>query len=210
MVVDEGAVAGAIGGAEWLSRLRVELRERDVERARTGVHHARTQVFPSPRAEARSRRGADLRRGRHRPVFVDDSGKRRRVVRAVGSTLGILAFTYVGFVGLTFAGAPGLGQLDAPGLGQLTNPSGDQADVGADPVEQPVPAAVAPDGDTVQAPADPTPTSAPAEPPTTAATPATTATTAPTTTTVVHGNGGTPNSTVPDKGGGPPTSRPNG
>ena len=149
-------------------------------------------------------------------MFVDDSGKRRRLARLVGTSVGGLALVYVTFVGLTFAGAPGLGGLDAAGLGQLTNPAGDETDVGSNPVEQAAPEEVAdePAGPAVVADATVPEASSPA---TTAggsavtAPPAPTTTVPATTTTTTHGHGtATPNSTVPDKGGGPPTSRPNG
>jgi hypothetical protein len=171
-------------------------------------------VFPSPRAEARAGRGIEARR-QHRPVFVDDSGRRHRAARIVGTTLGALALVYVAFVGLTFAGLTGLGRLDAAGLGALTNPAGDRADVGSDPVEQTAPdvagatgLAAATDGtDQGEASAERPVTQATTStaPPTTTGVPATT-------TTTLHGRGPTtsdhtPNSTVPDKGG-PPTSLP--
>lgn len=176
-------------------------------------------MFPSPRAEARARRGAELRR-RPRPVFVDDSGRRRRVARAVGITSGAVALAYVVFVGLTFAGAPGLGKLDAAGLGQLTNPAGERADLGSNPREQAVPAAVAGGvGVGIQAagpgPGETSPATSTPAPVSAATVPATTTTTASpaTTTTTRPGHGTntsapTPNSTVPGKG--PPTSRPGG
>jgi hypothetical protein len=180
-------------------------------------------VFPSPRAEARARRASEARR--HRPVFVDDSGRRRRAIRIVGTTSAVVVVAYVAFVGSTFAGVPGAGRLEAPWLGALTNPADGGADVGSDPVEQSAPAAVV-------GVADPAPSSArdrtnPGEvsaepattPPTTAApagagSAATTTSVPATTTTTVHGhrgnpNGSSPSSTVPDKGG-PPTSSPAG
>jgi cytoskeletal protein RodZ len=157
-------------------------------------------------------------RRRHRPVFVDDSGRRRRVARIVGTTSGGVALAYVVFVGMTFTGVPGLGQLDAPGLGQLTNPAGEQADVGSDPVEQALPDGIAgvagSDGATTTTTGTSGQGDASTAPATTAVSPITTTTLAPATTTTVHGQGATtsvpsPNSTVPDKGG-PPTSRPGG
>lgn len=137
--------------------------------------------------------------------------------------MGVLALVHVTFVALTFAGLPGLGGVDVAGLGALTAPAGEEADVGADPVEQTVPEAVtdAPpspegaSGDDDQPTGD-DPSSATAAPTTTAAAPAATTTVPPATTTqpttTLPGNGpGTavpsPSSTVPDKGG-PPTSHP--
>jgi hypothetical protein len=189
---------------------------------------ARERVFRSPRAEERARRSSGPRR-QHRPVFVDDSGRRRRAARVVGASAGLVASVYVAFVGLTFAGVPGLGEVGAPGLASLTQPAGDQADVGRDPVEQAVPAAVAQPAADASATGQPaaatvpidgatqaTPTSAPGSAtttsPTTPPTTAPSAATPSTTSTTLRGNGpGSavpgPNSTVPDHGG-PPTSRP--
>lgn len=130
------------------------------------------------------------------------------MARLLGASAGGLALLYVAFVGLTFTG---VGRIDAAGLGQLTNPAGEQADVGQDPVEATVPAAVSatdPDTTTTEAPASPD-EDAPAAV-STSTVPATTTTLPATTTTTRHGNGeNAPSSTVPDKGG-PPTSRPNG
>jgi len=158
-----------------------------------------------------------MRRPQPRPVFVDDSGRRRRVARLAGVSLGGLAFAYLVVVGATFAGVPGLGRLDTPGLGQLTRPAGDRADVGDEPVEQAVPAEVA--GPVGGAGADVPTGDADVSTTTTEATPAaptdppvattTVSTTVPATATTVPGRGtSTPSSTVPAKGGGPPTSRP--
>lgn len=204
--------------------MRTQLQDREEQWPTVRVALTHERVFPSPRAEARARRSAGPRR-QQRPVFVDDSGRRRRAARAVGASTGLLAFAYVLFVGLTFSGVPGLDEVGAPGLGSLTQPAGERADVGSAPVEQAVPAAVAgpkADGAPPEVPADAYTTPAGAAvplPPTSTPVPATTTapTTAPTmqapttTTTTVHGNGpGTavpgPNSTVPDHGG-PPTSR---
>jgi hypothetical protein len=132
--------------------------------------------------------------------------------------LAVAALAYVTFVGATFAGVPGVGRFEVAGLGALTNPAEDRADVGSDPVEQAAPGTVvgvaesagtstadrtSPGG----ASAGPTTTTPPSA---TTAVVATATTSVPaTTTTTVHGHRGTPNSTVPDKGG-PPTSRPGG
>jgi hypothetical protein len=157
-------------------------------------------------------------------VFADDSGRRHRVARIVGTTLAALTLVYVAFVGLTFAGVAGLGRFDAAGLGALTHPAGDHADVGSDPVEQAAPEVAgrtglvtATDGtDQGEASAEQavTPATATTVPPMTTIVPPTTTTTGmpATTTTTVHGRGPptsdpTSNSTVPDKGG-PATSLP--
>ena len=203
----------------WSRRLRTELGTREAESVTSEARARQARVFPSPRAEARARRGVEARR-QHRPVFVDDSGRRHRVARIVGTTLGALALVYVAFVGLTFAGVAGLDRRDPAGLGALTSPAGDHADVGSDPVEQAAPDLTGGSGlDGLTAATDGTDDGdASTEPSATRATPttmspATTTTGVPaTTTTTVHGRGPTtsdhtPNSTVPDKGG-PPTSLP--
>jgi hypothetical protein len=204
--------------------LSTELGIKETEWVGRGACTSEARVFPSPRAEARVRRGIEARR-QHRPVFVDDSGRRHRVARIVGTTLGALALVYVAFVGLTFAGVAGLGRFDAAGLGSLTNPAGDHADVGSDPVEQAAPDVAGRTGleglvtttdgtDQGEASAEQAvmPATATTVPPATTIVPPTTTTTGVTTTTTVYGGGPpagdhTPNSTVPDKGG-PPTSLP--
>jgi hypothetical protein len=205
--------------------LLTELGIKETEWVRRGARTSGARVFPSPRAEARVR-GIEARR-QHRPVFVDDSGRRHRVARIVGTTLGALALVYVAFVGLTFAGVAGLGRFDAAGLGSLTHPAGDHADVGSDPVEQAAPDVAGGTGledlvtttdgtDQGEASSEraATPVTATTVPSATAIVPPTTTTTGvpATTTTTVHGGGPptsdhTPNSTVPERGG-PPTSLP--
>lgn len=151
------------------------------------------------------------------PVFVDDSGRRRRAGRLVAGGVAIVAVSYLTVVGLTFAGAPIVGHLAPPGIDQLARPAGDDgAGVGPGPQEAPLPAAADPaasegtttttnDDQAVTAPAPPSPA-------TTAASPTTTTTT----TAVPPGQGATttvpsPSSTVPDRtapGGGPPDQPP--
>jgi hypothetical protein len=215
-------------------RLQTQLRDRqrdgDAVWPRARLEVTRERVFPSPRAEARARRGRERRR-QHRPVFVDDTGRRRRAARVVGATTGLLALAYVVFVALVFAGAPGIGELAVAGLGPLTNPAGDEADVGSRPVELAVPEKVTGQADPatgptsgdgqndqngqVGAPNEAVASTAvtPGSGSTTTVPPATTTLPA-TATTTVHGNGRPDeapgsNSTVPDKGG-PPTSSPGG
>ncbi len=174
-----------------------------------------TRLFPSPLAEARARRGVPSGRRERRPVFVDDSGRRRRVARVVGTASGALALAYVLVVGVTFAAIPGFGRLEAPGLGPLTNPAGDQADVGDEPVERPVPVQVAEAAD--EPPVDDGEDTATAgspmdDPASLMPTAPTSTTTALPTATTVHGrSSATPSSTVPDNGGsggGPPADHP--
>jgi hypothetical protein len=127
-----------------------------------------------------------------------------------------------GLVALMFAGAPGLGDVDLAGLGSLTHPAGEQADLGTDYQEQPVPPVVADPGpdDAATTPdrADPSivpdASTATALPALATTSSATTTTTSSTPTSTLPGNGPgsavpSPNSTVPDHGG-PPTSRPGG
>jgi hypothetical protein len=153
------------------------------------------------------------------PVFVDDSGRRRRVGRLVGICVGTLVLGYTAVAALTFVGAPLVGRLAPPGLAQLSRPAGDEglgvgpgaqesalppgAARGADPAANPGTAeALAADDDVSELPA---PSST-----TTSTTPSTTTTTAP------PGQGATtsvpaPNSTTPERThttGGPPTEPP--
>lgn len=155
------------------------------------------------------------------PVFVDDSGRRRRAGRLLAGGVASLAVGYLAVVGLTFAGAPIVGHLAPPGLDQLARPAGDEgAGVGPGQRESPLPpAAGAGDvtgGTAATAETTPTPgdeaATAPASPAPTATAPATTTTTtaaAPpgqrATTTVPS-----PSSTVPDRTapGGPPDHPP--
>lgn len=157
------------------------------------------------------------------PVFVDDSGRRRRVGRLFGTGLGILVVAYVAVVGLTFAGAPLVGRLAPPGVGQLSRPTDDDAAgvVGPDALETALPSAAA-SHEPASTPADLTGADATGadldagesvdQPGATATTPAP----ATTTTTAPPGQGATtsvptPNSTVPDRThptGGPPTEPP--
>jgi hypothetical protein len=187
------------------------------DRSRTG--------HPTPwsrSAAGRPNRPAEPRR--HRPipppVFVDDSGRRRRAGRLLGACLASLVLCYVGVVGLTFSGAPLVGRLAPPGIGQLSRPAGDEGlDVGPGSRESPLPAgALAPPGSATEArgtapgnagtpsPAEARPTAAPT---TTTASPTTTTTTTPgrgTTSSVP-----TPSSTVPERthtSGGPPPEPP--
>ncbi len=151
------------------------------------------------------------------PVFVDDSGRRRRAGRLLGIGLGALVLAYVTVVGLTFAGAPVVGRLAPPGVAQLSRPTGDDGPgvVGPDARE----AALPPAG------ASPDPASAPGDTPSAGLDaggpieqPGSTTTTAPptTTTSAPPGQGATttvptPSSTVPDRThptAGPPTEPP--
>ena len=157
------------------------------------------------------------------PVFVDDSGRRRRAGRIVGSGLAIVVFAYIGVVGLTFSGVPLIGRLAPPGVNQLSRPAGDRGlDVGPDAqVSALAPEAVA--GADAASPAAGSAPGAGDDPKSTdtavssaAAAPAVVTTTLATTTTTAPGLGTsstipTPSSTVPEHTnptGGPPTEPP--
>lgn len=157
------------------------------------------------------------------PVFVDESGRRRRIGQMLGVSLGTLVLGYVVVVALTFGGAPVVGSFAPPGLGDLSRPAGDDGPgVGTGAQVSPLPTAGAPGSAPVvggaatsdQAPAAAgeayEPPERPATSPTTAPPPPSTTTTAP------PGQGTTtsapvPNSTVPERTpptGGPPTEPP--
>jgi len=173
---------------------------------------------PAPRRPDRIRA---VRRPRPAPppVFVDDSGRRRRAGRLLGTCLDALVGSYLAVVGLTFSGAPLSGRLAPPGVDQLSRPAGDGGlGVGPGAQESPLPPAavasadapsegsgLAPDGaDAPQAVDTQAPPAVPA---------AVTTTTA---TTVAPGQSTnstvpTPGSTVPEHTqptGGPPTEPP--
>jgi hypothetical protein len=151
------------------------------------------------------------------PVFVDESGRRRRVGQMLGVSLGTLVLGYVVVVALTFGGAPVVGSFAPPGLGDLSRPAGDDGPgVGSGAQVSPLPTAGAPGSAPVVGGAA-TSDQAPAEAYDQSEASTTTPTTAPpppsTTTTVSRGQGTTtsapvPNSTVPEHTGGPPTEPP--
>lgn len=160
---------------------------------------AQTRVLDQP-APSPGRRPAPA------PVFVDDSGRRRRAGRVVGAGLGALVFGYLTVVGLAFAGVPLVGRLAPPGVSQLSRPAGDAGvAIGPGVVESDLPpAATGPD------PAGPAPT----PPAGLSDVSAATTTTGPTTT-AAPGQGATtsvpsPASTVPERTHttGPPTEPP--
>lgn len=150
------------------------------------------------------------------PVFVDDSGRRRRAGRWIGTGICALVAAYTAVVGLAFAGVPLVGGLAPPGVEQLARSAGDQsvrATPGARERSLPAGAGVA---------ASPDPTAPPVSQPATdtgaadgAATTTPTTVEPSTTTTAPPGNGATttvpaPSSTVParPRPGGPPTEPP--
>lgn len=61
------------------------------------------------------------------PVFVDDSGRRHRLVRLVGWVVGGLTLAYLALLGVSLVGSPGLVPLSLPALGGiLPGPSAPQ------------------------------------------------------------------------------------
>jgi hypothetical protein len=177
--------------------------------SRTG--HPTPWARPAARQLDRPRAGRRVRPAPP-PVFVDDSGRRRRAGRLLGACFAALVLSYVGVVGLTFSGAPLIGRLAPPGVDQLSRPAGDAGlGVGPGAQESPLPAAAAPDE---------TPVDGAARPAGTSAAQATTVpgavTTTTSTTTLAPGQStnstvATPSSTVPEHThptGGPPTEPP--
>jgi hypothetical protein len=65
------------------------------------------------------------------PVFVDDSGRRRRRARRLGRLLGLLCLGYLALVGTSVARAPWLSRILLPGVAELLPLPAPQA---ADPV----------------------------------------------------------------------------
>ena len=55
----------------------------------------------------------------HVPVFVDDTGRRHRVVRIVGWVLGGVTAAYLALLGISLVGSPGLVPLSLPALGRV-------------------------------------------------------------------------------------------
>src|SRR3954447_5819835 len=61
------------------------------------------------------------------PVFVDDTGRRHRVVRVVGWVGGGLTLAYLALLGVSLVGSPGLVPLSLPTIGSvLPGPSAPQ------------------------------------------------------------------------------------
>jgi hypothetical protein len=53
------------------------------------------------------------------PVFVDDSGRRHRLVRATGWIVGVLMAGYLALLTISLVGSPGLVPLSLPALGRV-------------------------------------------------------------------------------------------
>jgi hypothetical protein len=76
------------------------------------------------------------------PVFVDDSGRRRRVFRVFGWLTGAIAVGFLVLVGISLVASPGLLPLSLPGVGSLLpNASAPQIVTKAEPGHKKVPAA---------------------------------------------------------------------
>ena len=143
------------------------------------------------------------------PIFVDDSGRRRRVVRRLAMAATTAALGYLVVLVATLVGLPGLGRVPLPGVEELRTPApAERTVVGDRTFDEPLPE-LAPAAPTT--PLDPligvsstttttttvatTATTAPTTAPTTATT-VVTATTA-STTTVPPGRGSTTTTAVP-------------
>jgi len=60
-------------------------------------------------------------------VFVDDTGRRHRVVRVIGWTVGGITLAYLALLGISLVGSPGLVPLSLPAIGRvLPDPSAPQ------------------------------------------------------------------------------------
>lgn len=53
------------------------------------------------------------------PVFVDDTGRRHRLVRLAGYALALLTVAYLALMGLSMVSSPDVAPLAIPGLGRL-------------------------------------------------------------------------------------------
>jgi len=53
------------------------------------------------------------------PVFVDDTGRRHRLVRLIGWTAGGLTLAYLALLGISLVASPGLVPLSLPAIGRL-------------------------------------------------------------------------------------------
>ncbi|HET7408406.1 MAG TPA: hypothetical protein VFJ21_14885 [Mycobacteriales bacterium] len=53
------------------------------------------------------------------PVFVDDSGRRHRIVRASGWVLAVVVVLYLGLLGVSLVGNPDVVPLSLPAIGHL-------------------------------------------------------------------------------------------
>ena len=61
------------------------------------------------------------------PVFVDDTGRRHRIVRLIGWVAGGLTLAYLALLGVSLIGSPGLVPLSLPAIGRvLPGPSAPQ------------------------------------------------------------------------------------
>jgi hypothetical protein len=151
------------------------------------------------------------------PVFVDDSGRRRRIGRLVASSVVVAIAAYTAVIALNLAGVPLVGNVAPPGVDRLARPVGDTPVVTGPSTEVVTLPPPPPSSDgTTPGPADEDDPSAAtgstAAPDPTA--PSTT-TTAPTPTTTVRGHGPTTTVTAPGttdpvrgNGGGRPDTPP--
>jgi len=53
------------------------------------------------------------------PVFVDDSGRRHRIVRVIGWFVAVIVVLYLGLLGVSLVGSPDVVPLSLPAIGRL-------------------------------------------------------------------------------------------
>src|SRR4051794_28815198 len=63
------------------------------------------------------------------PVFVDDTGRRHRLVRLVGWVVGGVTVAYLALLGISLVGSPGLLPLSLPAIGRIL-PDGSAPQIG--------------------------------------------------------------------------------
>src|SRR3954468_211530 len=63
------------------------------------------------------------------PVFVDDTGRRHRLVRLIGWVVGGLTVAYLSLLGISLVGSPGLIPLSLPAIGRIL-PDGSAPEIG--------------------------------------------------------------------------------
>src|SRR3954453_22913653 len=63
------------------------------------------------------------------PVFVDDTGRRQRLVRLVGWVVGGVTVAYLALLGISLVGSPGLLPLSLPAIGRIL-PEGSAPEIG--------------------------------------------------------------------------------
>lgn len=145
------------------------------------------------------------------PVFVDETGRRRRVVRAVGFVVAALTGLFLALVGVSLVASPGLLPLHLPGVGPLLpNAAAPKIAVGTDhrkPAGQLVGPGTAVASPTATPGGVPVPTATPAAGASSRSTPATRGTGSPTARPTPRRTG-SPTATPTPRRTGSPTARP--